>query len=276
MNISKVTAVYISPTGNVENVTSAIAEKIAECFGVTVEYDDFTLPEARNYTREFNSDELVVFGTPVYAGRIPNKFLPFVQELFKGSDTPAVAVSCFGNRNFDNGLIELRNELENNGFHTIAGAGVVTEHVFSEELATGRPDDDDYAQLASFASDIADKLKTLDGASFPPPVEVRGDDPVGPYYRPLGIDGKPAVFLKAKPKLNRDLCNDCGICAKVCPMGSISKEDPADVPGICVKCHACIKKCPTQARYFDDPAFLSHVEMLKANYTRRAETEFFL
>ena len=276
MKISKVTAVYISPTGNVETVTSAIAEELSDRLGVQVEYDDFTLPEARNYKREFAADELVVFGTPVYAGRIPNKFLPFVQELFKGSGTPAVPVVCFGNRNFDNGLIELRNELENNGFHTIAGAGVVTEHVFSDELASGRPDDGDLIQLRAFASDAAKKIEAMDSASFPPPIAVRGDDPVGPYYRPLGIDGQPAVFLKAKPKTDAGLCSECGICAKVCPMGSISKEDFADVPGICVKCHACIKKCPASAKYFDDPAFLSHVEMLKANYTRRAESEFFI
>ena len=151
---------------------------------------------------------------------------------------------------------------------------MVSEHVFSSELATGRPNAEDLAQLKDFARQIAEKIEKLD--NIPAPIAVRGDDPVGPYYRPLGIDGKPAVFLKAKPKTHEDLCNNCGLCAQVCPMGSISPEDPKTVTGICIKCQACIHKCPTHAKYFDDPAFLSHVEMLKANYTRRTEPEFFL
>lgn len=274
MKISKVTAVYASPTGNVKKVVCTIAEALAQSFGVPCVQDDFTLPQARQQERHFAAEELVVFGTPVYAGRVPNKMLPFVQELFHADGALAVPVVCFGNRNFDNGLIELRNELETNGFHTIAGAGVVSEHVFSSELATGRPNAEDLVQLKSFAGQIAEKIQKLE--EIPAPIAVRGDDPVGPYYRPLGIDGKPAVFLKAKPKTHEDLCNNCGLCAQVCPMSSISPEDPKTVTGICIKCQACIHKCPTHAKYFDDPAFLSHVEMLKANYTRRTESEFFL
>ena len=105
MKISKVNAVYISPTGNVKKVTSAIAERAAKVLDVPLGSDDFTLPETRGSVRNYGSDELVIFGTPVYAGRVPNKFLPFVQELFKADGALAVPVVCFGNRNFDNALI---------------------------------------------------------------------------------------------------------------------------------------------------------------------------
>ena len=91
-----------------------------------------------------------------------------------------------------------------------------------------------------------------------------------------GEDGQPAKFLKAKPKTDLDKCTNCGICAKVCPMGSISKENCADIPGICIKCQACIVKCPEKAKYFDDEAFLSHVRMLEKNFTERREPEWFL
>ena len=60
------------------------------------------------------------------------------------------------------------------------------------------------------------------------------------------------------------------------PMGSIPKDAPDTCTGICIKCHACIKACPAGAKYFDDEAFLSHVEMLKQNYQRRAEAEWFI
>ena len=274
MNITGVTAIYYSATGNTKEVTERIARNISEKLGVPFKTYDYTLPESRTEVQNYGSSELVVFGTPVYAGRVPNKMLPTVQSLFKAEGALAVPVVTFGNRNFDNGLIELRNELENNGFHTIAGAGVACSHVFSDKLAPGRPDEADKKLLDDFAASVADKVNRL--TEIPAPVSVRGDDPVGPYYTPLGTDGKPAVFLKAKPMTRTEDCDKCGICVSACPMGSIDREDPSQVPGICIKCQACVKKCPTGAKYFADPAFLSHVAMLEQNYTRRAEPEFFL
>ncbi len=274
MKITKVWAVYFSPTGNAKKVIKTMAKKAAECLGVTMEAFDFTLPENREGVVSFESDDLVFFSTPVYAGRIPNKMLPYVQSAFEGNGALAVPVSVFGNRNFDNGLIELRNELELHGFHTIAAAGIPTEHVFSSRLATGRPDADDLVKIAEFGEKVAKKVSEM--TEIPAKIEVRGDDPVTAYYTPLGTDGKPAVFLKAKPKTDPEKCTKCGICATVCPMGSIPKDAPDTCTGICIKCHACIKACPTGAKYLDDAAFLSHVEMLKQNYTRRAEAEWFI
>ena len=274
MKITKVWAVYFSPTGNAKKVITTMAKKAAECLGVSMEAFDFTLPENREGITSFEREDLVFFSTPVYAGRIPNKMLPYVQSAFEGNGALAVPVSVFGNRNFDNGLIELRNELELHGFHTIAAAGIPTEHVFSSKLATGRPDANDLAKIAEFGEKVAKKVSEM--TEIPAKIEVRGDDPVTAYYTPLGTDGKPAVFLKAKPKTDPEKCTKCGICATVCPMGSIPKDAPDTCTGICIKCHACIKACPTGAKYLDDAAFLSHVEMLKQNYTRRAEAEWFI
>ena len=61
----------------------------------------------------------------------------------------------FGNRNFDDGLIELRDILENTGFHTVAAAAFVGEHSFSKTLAAGRPDADDMKEALAFAGKIA-------------------------------------------------------------------------------------------------------------------------
>ena len=106
-------------------------------------------------------------------------------------------------------------------------------------------------------------------------VSINGDAPVAPYYIPLGEDGQPAKFLKAKPQTDLDKCDHCGKCAAVCPMGSIDPKNTDEVPGICIKCQACIKYCPKGAKYFDDPRFLSHKAMLEKNYQRTAESEIF-
>lgn len=274
MKIAHVKAVFYSATGNTETVVMTLAKALAAKLDVELERFDYTLPASREGTKQYKPTDLVIFGTPVYAGRIPNKMLPYIQSGFAGNGALAVPVAVFGNRNFDNALIELRNELEAHGFHTIAGAGVPTEHVFSSKLAPGRPNEEDLAALEVFAGKIAEKVLAM--TEVPEPIQVRGDEPVGPYYTPLGTDGKPAVFLKAKPKTHPDQCDKCGACAQVCPMGSIPVDAPDTCAGICIKCQACIKTCPTNAKYMDDPAFLSHVAMLEEHYARRTEAEWFL
>ena len=258
MKLKGIAAVFFSPTGNTRKAVVEIADVIAHREGIAVREIDFTLPGAREEVRKFEAGELVIFGTgtPVYAGRIPNKILPAVQTLFEGNGALAVPVVTFGNRSFDNALIELRIELEQHGFHTVAGAAFVAEHVFSNKLAAGRPDEKDLELIRRFAGDVAEKIKgleegPLDGmAEIPAPAAVKGIEPVPAYYRPLQEDGSPANFLKAKPKTS-DSCNDCGICARVCPMGSISPEDYRTVTGICIKCQACFLMtrscCPTRA-----------------------------
>lgn len=274
MKILSVKAVFYSATGNTEKVVTGIAVQTAARLGVPWKKINYTLPEERKAHWDFAPTDLVIFGTPVYAGRVPNKMLPYVQNGFSGNGALAVPVVTFGNRNFDNALIELRNELENNGFHTIAGAAFAASHVFSEKIAAGRPDAKDMEVLRQFSTAVADKIDQLEQVPSAP-VAVRGKEPVGPYYTPLGIDGQPAVFLKAKPKVKAESCNGCGICCTVCPMGSIKYGSLPEFQGICIKCQACVKQCPQGALYFDDPAFLSHVAMLEKHFSRRRKPEVF-
>ena len=285
--IRKVYAVYFSAVENTKKTAERIAETAAGKLSAEFGTVDFTLPAARAKEYSFGPDDLVVFGTPTYAGRVPNKVLPFVQTLFHGNGTPVIPVVTFGNRSFDSSLSELTQELQKNGFLPFAAGAFACRHVFSDVLAAGRPDGDDFSAMEKLAEDAVNKLEEFSGNKGPErdvfaAESARFTDmlleqyPVGPYYTPLGTDGKPAVFLKSKPFTDESACDGCGICAKVCPMGSIDPSDVLHTAGICIKCHACIRKCPKQARRMTDEAFLSHKEMLEKSYLRRAEPAVFL
>ena len=270
--IKNIKAVFFSPTGNTKRVVEQVAALLSQKLNIPVESDDFTLPAAHVDARTYSPEDLVVFGVPTYAGRIPNKVLPFVQNLFKGNQTRTVAMVTFGNRSFDNSLSELHMELEKNNFSVVGAGAVVCKHAFAE-VGIGRPDATDDERIAAFADAVFAKLQKS-GESLPN-AAIKRNEALAAYYVPLGTDGKPVNFLKAKPVTDKATCDSCGVCAAVCPMGSIDKTDVSLVPGICIKCQACIVYCHTKAKSFDDPLFLSHKAMLEQNYTRTAASEFF-
>ena len=275
MERKKVWAVYFSATDTTKKIVLTIADEAARLLGAEREDYDFTLPRMRENGFAAGKDDLVIFGTPVYAGRVPNVLLKYLATI-QGNGALAVPVVLFGNRNFDDGLIELRDILENTGFHTVAAAAFVGEHSFSKTLAAGRPDADDMKEALAFAGKVAEKVKGLPEGEAPAPVEVEGvPHPYRGYYQPRDRKGVSIDIRKVK-SLVSDACDDCKICADVCPMGSISHENVREYTGICIKCGACIKKCPKQARYYEDEGYLYHQHELEEGYTRRAAISLFL
>ena len=275
MERKKVWAVYFSATDTTKKTVLTIADEAARLLGAEREDYDFTLPRMRENGFAAGKDDLVIFGTPVYAGRVPNVLLKYLATI-QGNGALAVPVVLFGNRNFDDGLIELRDILENTGFHTVAAAAFVGEHSFSKTLAAGRPDADDMKEALAFAGKVTEKVKGLPEGEAPAPVEVEGvPHPYRGYYQPRDRKGVSIDIRKVK-SLVSDACDDCKICADVCPMGSISHENVREYTGICIKCGACIKKCPNQARYYEDERYLYHQHELEEGYTRRAAISLFL
>ena len=274
MIVKKVYAVYYSATGTTQKMASFIAENVAEKLNVEYEKYNYSLPKRREKILEFQENDLVVCGTPTYAGRVPNIMLPYLKNNIKGNGALAIPVVLFGNRNFDDALIELRNILEDNGFHTIAGAGFVGEHAFSYTLGANRPDEKDMHIAADFVGKIVEKIRTVEDIPAEP-IKVRGNEPIRPYYTPRDRHEHAIDILKVKPKVNLLKCTNCKICANVCPMGSIDFNDVSKYVGICTKCGACIKKCPEKCRYYDDEGYLYHQHELEEQFERRAEPEIF-
>ena len=276
MEIRKVKGLYFSGTGTTEKIVARVTAELARRLGAERTIYDFTTPAARQLDQFFSADTLAVVGVPVYAGRVPNVLAPYLKEKVRGEgDGLAIPIVLYGNRNFDDGLIELRDILEADGLRTAAAAAFIGEHSFSRTLAAGRPDERDLESADAFARAAAEKIAAL--AALPDaPVHVRGETPLRPYYTPRDRQGNPVNILKVKPKTDPEKCVQCGLCARLCPMGSIAPADPSAVKGICIKCCACVKKCPAGAKYYDDERYLYHQHELEEGFARRAEPELFL
>ncbi|MGI6548703.1 MAG: EFR1 family ferrodoxin [Syntrophomonadales bacterium] len=270
----QINTMYFSATGTTKTVVDRIAVQIAGKTGRPVKINnyDFTLPAGRKETRSFTKEDLLIIGVPVYAGRVPNVLVKYLNTI-TGHGALAVPVVLFGNRDYDDALLELKDILEEHGFTAIAAGAFVGEHSFSKTLGAGRPDEKDMLLVDRFAQKIYQKLTTPDISS---PVEVKGNRPYRKYYAPKDENGEVVKdFRLISPETSED-CIDCKTCVEVCPMGSIDYEHVSQLNGICIKCCACIKKCPTQAKQFTDARFLHHKHELEAAFGRRTEPEWFV
>jgi ferredoxin/flavodoxin len=280
MQYVRVWSAFYSATQTTKKVVTAVADRIAEKLAgedgrplMRAEFD-FSRPGVRAGKASFSATDIVVFGTPTYAGRVPNLMLKFIQTI-EGGGAVAVPIVLYGNRNFDDSLVELRDLLYKDGFYPVAAAAFVGEHSFSYILGAGRPDDADMEKAAAFADGAAEAVRAFTPEGFTP-VEVEGvPDPYRGYYQPQDRNGNPIDIRKVKP-LTNEKCTNCKLCADICPMGAIDREDVKEVPGICIKCGACTKRCPEGAKYYEDPGFLYHKTELEEVYTRRAEPALFL
>lgn len=274
MEINKVWAVFFSPCGSTERITMEIASAASQKLGINeVEILNFSPPSARIEDLQFARSDLVIFGVPTYAGRVPNKVMPFIRDRISAEEGIGAAVVTYGGRSYDDSLSELVGLLRDDGFRIEGGGAFVCQHAFAGKAAAGRPDESDLQKARILGKTLADKV--LKGA-YDSPV-FPGNFPPGPYYVPKKTDGTPAVFLKAKPETNPDLCISCGLCADRCVMGSVNRENTYEVTGICIKCQACVRSCPAGAKYFSDEDFLSHKQMLEETFGgERKETEIFV
>ncbi|MDF2676142.1 MAG: 4Fe-4S ferredoxin, iron-sulfur binding domain protein [Bacillota bacterium] len=268
----KISCMYFSPTGTTKKIVDGIAFRIEEKNKdkIKVNCIDFTLKSVREETVQFGVDDILIIGVPVYAGRVPNVLLNYLNTII-GCKSYAIPIVVYGNRNYDDALIELKNILINNGFKVISAGAFIGEHSFSDTLAKGRPDEKDMEIVYEFADNIVKLFNEFPSEN----ISVKGQTPLRSYFQPKDRDGNPFDFKRIIPKTNKN-CMNCKLCSEICPMESIDNDNVSKLNGPCIKCCACIKSCPVHAKYFDDVNYLKHKEELEIDCEKRREIEIFM
>lgn len=260
--ITKVTTVFFSPTGT----TAKIAKQIAAGLGIHTLTYNLTAQKDRNQHRQlsFNNDELLLVAVPVYAGRIP-EFLEELFSTFEGHNTPTIFTVVYGNRDYDDALLELKDLFEKRGFRGIAAGAFIGEHSYTAKVATNRPDTEDLSAAFQFGQKIKSNLDELHKFKNNR-LTVKGNVSYK-QRRPMPL---------MTPETN-EKCTDCGICAETCPMDAIDKTDNRTVHAEkCIRCNSCVKKCPENAKSFSHKIFIEFSERLIQNCSSvRKDPELF-
>ncbi len=263
---SPVRLLYFSPTGTTRKVLETIAEGLGED---KPKHINLTSAVARIGQKRKIRGGLTIIGVPVYTGRVALEAVRGIQR-FKAKNAPAVLVVVYGNREYEDALLELQDIVVEAGFTPIAGTTFIGEHSFSTEtipIAHGRPDNDDLNRARLFGALVKEKITKSRKLESIPNLNVPGNFP----YRERG------PLRNISPETDDSICVRCEKCKEVCPTDAIVllngfvKTD-ADK---CILCCACVKNCPSGARHLNDQQLIQFIKKLSISCGRRKEPEFF-
>ena len=251
----KIHQIIFSPTGGTRRVSEILCHGMGKECVVTdlcVKAADIQLPNIQE-------DDLAIIAMPVFAGRVPALAVERLRVV-KPNSAKCVVVAVFGNRAYDDALLEMQDVASEMGFRVIAAVAAVAEHSIIRKYGKGRPDDDDEQILRHFGADIMRKAGSND-CTIP---QVPGNHP---YKKACKVP---------QPKGRRG-CNRCGVCAKQCPADAIPLSDPKTVDTAkCISCMKCVSVCPTGERSIGMIMNFLATQGLKKVCATRKENELFI
>ena len=203
MKTTELKLVYFSPTGTTRRVIMEAARQI-DLKSVSF---DLSVHKEKKPVLQFDETDFVLFGIPVYSGRVPETFLSYFETL-KGNNTPAALIATYGCRAYEDALLELKTEVENRGFHVIGAGAFPTEHSIVRSIGLSRPNKADLKTISEFGIALNRRIKNEDLSALS--IQVPGNTPYRKYAK------TPLI-----PKADVSLCTECKACVKSCPAGAI-------------------------------------------------------
>ncbi len=246
-----VVEIVFSPTGGTEKVAQIIG-KVWGGNAVKIDLTDFKA----DFTKcGIKKEDMVLIAMPSFGGRAPAVAIERLKQI-AGNGAKCTLVCVYGNRAYEDTLVEMEDAAKESGFQIIAAIAAVAEHSIIPQYAANRPDASDEAQLSKFAERILQKDGT---AAFIP-----GNHP----YKKGGRAG-------LVPKVTKG-CIKCGLCAEKCPVQAINAETLEADSQKCISCMRCVKLCPHDARKVNGVMVSVAALAIKKACSIQKENELFL
>ena len=149
-----VVEIVFSPTGGTEKVTHMLGGHWSES---TVKID---LSDAKADFSKciIGKEDQVLIAMPSFGGRAPAVAIERLKQI-AGNGAKCTLVCVYGNRAYEDTLVEMEDAATESGFQVVAAVAAVAEHSILPQYAAGRPDASDRKQLEQCAERIAGKTE---------------------------------------------------------------------------------------------------------------------
>ena len=270
--------IYFSPTGGTKKVADIVSRALSnerENGGWEMKEIDLS-PAGTDYSQyHFTREDICIVAAPSFGGRVPGLVLERLKEM-EGGHAKTILAAVYGNRAFEDTLLELEDTLVLAGFDCKAAVAAVAEHSIMHQFGQGRPDAEDEKELAGFAARIRERLEKESGGQEEAAGVLQGEQtgriPGLPGNRPYREYGG----VPFKPEADKS-CTGCGLCAKECPAGAILAEKPSSVDKEkCISCMRCISVCPRHARDLNRLVLFAASQKMKKACSGRKKNELFI
>ena len=246
-----VVEIVFSPTGGTEKVAHIIGGHWKESV-VRIDLSDYKTDFAKY---KIEKEDMVLIAMPSFGGRAPAVAIERLKQM-TGNGAKCTLVCVYGNRAYEDTLVEMEDAAKECGFQVVAAIAAVAEHSIMPQYASNRPDESDKKQLIHFADQIAGK----DGEV----VSIPGNRP----YKKAGGAGLVPKRTKNGVK--------CGLCAERCPVQAIHSTGYTTDSKKCISCMRCVNQCPEKARKVNGTMVSIAALAMKKACSIRKENELFL
>lgn len=127
----RVVQIVFSPTGGTQKVADAFTSGL----GASVEKIDLSDPKADFAAVSLAKEDIAVIAVPSFGGRVPALATERLEKIH-GNKARCVTVCVYGNRAYEDTLIELSDTVKKSGFQVIAGIAAIAEHSIMHQYAT--------------------------------------------------------------------------------------------------------------------------------------------
>lgn len=242
---------FFSPS----NTTRKYAKVMTDAFGEQSQLIDLT-HGACEVECDLVDGDTVLLLSPVYAGRIPEMAAKLFRQI-DGHGMKAIVAVVYGNRDYDDALLELADIAKADGFDVVAAGAFIAQHCIFPKVANGRPDKSDIETAVDFIKK-AKESHELDISA------IKGNRP---YKKPGAVP--------LRPQTDEKECVSCGVCARECPTEAIDPVTLDTDKDKCITCCRCIAVCGNQARKFKGIMYATVGKVFRAQNSKRREPALF-